>query len=356
MFDQVTTEIINIWTSSRRTKRSPTGWISGNAPCCTHRGETPDTRGRGGMLPSGGGVSYHCFNCGFTASYQPGWHLNYKIRKLLSWLGTDENSIKRLVIDAIRVKEIVGVPEIKEQENKPIEFKERSLPEGAMSFRELATWHALNDWQDIKELAKAVDYISNRRIHIDITNPDSYDFYITDSTENAMNRRVIIPFYWGEKIVGYTGRSLFEKITPKYWNQMDPGYVFNVNRQKKENKIVIVTEGPFDAMSIDGVAVLHEEITEQQADIIDSLGKEVIVVPDFDLKDYKGRKIWTGSKLADAAIEYGWSVSFPVWNETCKDVNDAVCKYGTLFTLKSIIDGTVSSRLKIELKKKLYNR
>ena len=50
--------------------------------------------------------------------------------------------------------------------------------------------------------------------------------------------------------------------------------------------------------------------------------------------------------------EYGWSVSYPVWHETCKDVNEAVVKYGKLFVLKAILAGKEISRLKIELKKK----
>ena len=80
--------------------------------------------------------------------------------------------------------------------------------------------------------------------------------------------------------------------------------MFNVNRQQSEWKFVIVCEGPFDAMSIDGVAVMHNEVSEQQADIIDSLGREVIVVADTDK---------SGSKLLDNAVEYGWTASFPIW-------------------------------------------
>ena len=77
------------------------------------------------------------------------------------------------------------------------------------------------------------------------------------------------------------------------------------------------------------------------------MAREVIVVPDRDR---------AGVKLIDNAIEYGWSVSFPVWQETCKDINEAVVKYGRLFVLKSIIDAKESSKLKIELmKKRLYN-
>ena len=66
----------------------------------------------------------------------------------------------------------------------------------------------------------------------------------------------------------------------------------------------------------------------------------------------------SGAKLVDAAIKYGWSVSFPVWQEDldCKDISDAVVKYGKLFVLKSIIDAKETSKLKIELlRKRLYN-
>lgn len=357
MFNQVSDEIINIWTSSRSTRKSPTGWITGNAPCCTHRGETQDTRRRGGLMASGGGVSFHCFNCGFTASYQPGWHLNYKLRKFLSWAGTDENTIKRLVIEAIRVRDLVGVPEEHKREHKEIEFNERPLPEGAMSFRELATFNELNDWKEFDVLKRAVDYVANREIKIDIFDPESYDFYITDAKKYNLNDRLIIPFYWQDKIVGYTGRALEDGIRPKYFNDMEPNYVFNVNKQKKDSKFVIVTEGPMDAMSIDGVAVLSAEVSETQADIIDSLGREVIVVPDFDKKKNKWDKMtWAGGKLVDAAEEYGWSVSFPIWKDDCKDINAALVKYGKLFVLKSILDSVQSSRLKIELQRKLYNR
>jgi len=108
-------------------------------------------------------------------------------------------------------------------------------------------------------------------------------------------------------------------------------------------KFVVVVEGPLDAMAIDGVAVLSNECSEVQADIIDGLAREVIVVPDGDR---------AGAKLIEAAIEYGWHVSFPIWQETCKDVSEAVERYGKLFVLKSIIDARETSRLKIELKKK----
>jgi DNA primase len=119
--------------------------------------------------------------------------------------------------------------------------------------------------------------------------------------------------------------------------------VFNLDNQKSESKFVVVCEGPFDAMSIDGVALSGSEISDIQIEQIDRLQREVIVVPDTDR---------AGRRLVDRAIEAGWTVSFPVWQETCKDINEAVVKHGKLFVLKCILAARETNRLKIELKKK----
>ena len=190
---------------------------------------------------------------------------------------------------------------------------------------------------------KTVEYVAQRGGKL----LDRYEFYCTDDTEHNMHRRVIVPFYWKGQVVGYTARTFVDGVKPKYHSNHPAQFVFNMDMQTLEKKFVIVCEGPFDAMSIDGVAVLNNECNETQADIIESLGKEVIVVADKDR---------AGAKMIKNAIEYGWTVSFPVWLETCKDINEAVVKYGKLFVLKTILDSRESSKLKIELmRKKLYN-
>jgi 5S rRNA maturation endonuclease (ribonuclease M5) len=323
-----------------RKKTTPSGWTSFNAPCCQHNGESADTRGRGGLTANAdGSVSYHCFNCNFKASYQPGRHLTFKFRKLLRWLGADENDVKRLVIEAIRIRELVNPNEVKLEQEEKIEFKVRALPESAVSFQQFLSFHILNDFQNVPQLLNsAVDYVKERKIDI-----NKYDFYWTDSTEHSLHQRVIIPMYWEGKIVGYTSRAFVDGVKPKYYSNYEPNMVFNLNNQLPDAKFVIVCEGPFDAMSIDGVSVMSNDCSETQADIIESLGREVIVVPDADK---------AGAQLVKRAIEYGWTVSFPVWQETCKDINEAVVKYGKLFVLKSILDARESSKLKIELMRK----
>ena len=313
-------------------KTTPSGWTSFNGVCCPHNGESADARGRGGLTANpDGSVSYHCFNCNFKASYQPGRHLTFKFRKLLKWLGADDTDIKRLVIEAIRVRELVAPEEVKqEEEEEKIDFKARDLPDDAENLVALDYVHP------------ALEYCVARKIDL-----DKYAFYATRREQYNLHKRIIIPFIWQGKTIGYTARAIEENVKPKYHSNYEPNFVFNTNNQLPDSKFVIVCEGPFDAMSIDGVAVLNNECNETQADIIESLGKEVIVVADRDR---------AGARMINNALEYGWSVSFPVWLETCKDVNEAVVKYGKLFVLKTILDSKHSSKLKIELmKKRLYN-
>jgi hypothetical protein len=347
-------DAVKLLLPAKKKTNATSGWISFNAPCCHHNGENADTRGRGGLVTNpDGGVSYHCFNCNFKASYVPGRHLTYKFRKLLSWLGAGENEVKRLVIDAIRVKELVAPEQLEKVAKEEIVIKARSLPEEARSFQELGVFYSVAGQTPPQEFHDAVIYTATRRVSL-----TEYDFYWTPEQQYNLHKRVIIPFYWKNELIGYSARAIYNDVKPKFHSSYEPNYVFNLDKQLANAKFVIVVEGPFDAMAIDGVAILSNEVSEQQADIIDSLGKEVIVVPDFDVQvdSNTGRKKWAGAKLIDQALEYGWAVSYPVWNETCKDVNEAVQKHGKLFVLKTILAAKETGRLKIELrKKKLYN-
>ena len=330
---------------AKRKTNSSSGWISFNGPCCTHNGESADKRGRAGLVANAdGGVSYHCFNCNFKASYVPGRHLTYKFRKLLSWLGADDGTVQRLVIDAIRVRDLIAPEQLVEViEQEEIKFKARPLPPDASDMEQLGLMYKLQDYADMPaDFVDGVTYLFHRKVDF-----SKYTFYWTPDTAHNMNKRVIVPFTWRNQIIGYTARTFAEDVKPKYHNSHEGNYVFNVDRQHRDAKFVIVVEGPFDAMAVDGVAILGNECSEIQADIIDSLGREVIVVPDADK---------AGSKLVDKAIEYGWSVSFPIWQDRHKDVASAVEEFGKLFVIKSILDARQSNRLKIELrKKKVYN-
>jgi DNA primase len=182
-----------------------------------------------------------------------------------------------------------------------------------------------------------ITYLENRGIPY-----DSYPFLVTPNDKDRYSNRIIIPYTYGNKIVGNTSRFLDNRV-PKYLNDQQPGYVFNIDIQKTDWQVCVVVEGIFDALSIDGVAVMHDDISNEQAQLLSSLNKKIIVVPDRDK---------TGMKIIDRALELGYSVSLPNWDTGVKDTNDAVIKYGKLPTLLSILQNATMSKIKLELQRK----
>ena len=300
-------------------KQTASGWVSFNAPCCIHRGDTQDKRQRGGIKPSpDGSWSYHCFNCGYTASFVLGRNLTFKARKLLEWLNVPTEEIERINLESLKHKSIEGLLGERQdviQKLQSIEFEDKDLP---------------NDTKELTDLAE--EYLRGRCVPLD------YPFLY----KTMPRRGVVIPFTHNNQVVGHTTRFLDDR-TPRYIQDIQPGYVFGTDLQKSNWQTAIVVEGVFDALSINGLAVLHAEINDAQVRLIRSLGREVIVVPDQDE---------AGMRLVDRAVELGWAVSIPEWPSGIKDVNDAVILMGKLGALISIVQAKETSKIKIELRKK----
>lgn len=313
-----------------RRKTTPSGWTKFNAICCQHQGSTADRRQRAGVIQTADSISYHCFNCQFKASYVSGRQLTKKMRQLLAWLGVPDDVISKLSLQALKQQQnqehvkIISAPV----------FENRSLPQSAAAVRE---WLYGDDLPAVsEEIAQVIKYLQDRSL-----DPLADSFYW--SPAQGFQDRVIVPFLYQQRIVGWTARKLCDG-TPKYVSEQTPGYVFNLDAQnlmpwETQRKFVIVVEGPMDALSVDGVAILGADITDQQSRLINGLARTVVLVPDRD-KD--------GARTAEQALDLGWSVSLPQWHN-CKDSNDAVKRYGRLATVASIIKHQESSALKTKL-------
>ena len=309
-------DILSYLPSKRKSTSS--GWVSFNAPCCVHNGESADRRQRGGIKISNQDWSYHCFNCGFTASFVLGRNLSFKARKLLGWLNVDRNEIERINLESLKHKNIEGILSDRQQvinKLQGIEFEDRDLPA---------------DTQPLNE--SAIEYLNARGI------PTDYPLFYKTMPRPG----IVIPFTHDGQVVGHTTRFLDDR-TPKYIQDIQPGYVFGTDLQRDSWQHVLVMEGVFDALCVGGLAVLHAEINDAQVRLIRSLEREVTVVPDHDE---------AGMKLVDRALELGWAVSMPNWPADIKDVNDAVRRYGKAATMLSIFESRNTSRIKIEMAKK----
>lgn len=302
------------------------GWTSFNAPCCHHRGERPDDRLRGGIKLEKDGFVYHCFNCGFAAGWTPGKILSKNTKNLFGWLGMNEIDIGKLNLATLKIKD--DQPVFKKTFS--LTLLEKPLPDECKSVGE---W-VKTGCQD-PDLVAVINYLLDRGMN--------YEWYNWHwSAAPGFRDRVIIPFYQDGKVVGYTGRKI-KPGKPKYLTDSQSGYVFNIDAQSYDRKYVIVSEGQFDAIAVDGVGIMTNEPNEAQIARINALGKEVIVVPDRDRP---------GAKMLKSAITNGWSASLPPWGDDVKDVADAVKKYGRLYVLTTILHYKVTGEIKINLMKK----
>jgi hypothetical protein len=308
-------------------KTTPSGWTSFNAPCCQHNGNSADTRGRGGLISEGDTVSYHCFNCGYKASWQPGRPVSYKLRKLLQWLNCSDDDITRLTFDVMRLNE--GV-EVAERKIEIPTFETVPLPTDAVKIADIVEFNKFS--------IAVVEYMAARNLNLDDT-----DYYWSPSL--AYRDRLIIPFYYEKRIVGWTARTITADKQPKYLMEVQPGFVYGLDEQGYNKVFAILCEGQVDAIHVDGCALGGSEINDAQAMLINKLNKDIIVVPDRD---------HAGKKLAEQAIELGWGVSMPEWSQEINDIGDAVNKYGRLYTLYSIANAAETSPLKIRLRAKKW--
>jgi DNA primase len=248
------------------------------------------------------------------------------MRKLLKQLNFDEAEVQRLNLELLSQADL---------EN--IKFRE---PEPAWT----PNWPDFDFGFEVRPLENTtkIQYLEDRQI---------YDLAIwleTDETYSGMNNRVILPFTYENRIVGFQSRYVGEVPAKlgKYYKKAPADYVYGLDNQRDSRQYVIVTEGEFDALLTSGLAVGSNNISDRQVQLIEDLNIEPILLPDADP---------AGRELVNRAADFGWSVSFPEW-EGCKDATDATLKYGRLFTVYSILQAAEHSPTKIRLMGKKYCR
>lgn len=322
-------------------KKTPRGWIVFNSPCCEHRGHKPDRRGRGNLLMQPDGtIGFNCYNCGFRTRASSD-HLSKNFELLLKWLNVPDQDVGRIKLEILKNK-LDGV-ESSATQHRLLTFRsfdEAELPPGSMPIESVLVGEEMPE-----DFISVMNYLLSRGT--DIAN--GYDYFWSPDTRNHMNKRIIIPFYHNNKIVGWTGRYAGTPPagTPRYWNsQLSKGYLFNGDvLDIADRKYAILTEGPFDAIALDGVGVLGSELSQEQLLWIKQSEKEIIVAPDRQRKN---------QGLIDAALENNWSVAFPDWEDDIKDAADAAGKYGKIYALRSIIKTRTSNPLEIGIKRKMF--
>lgn len=332
----------------RRRKNSGTRFINICCPMCVGRGESPDKRYRCGVK-NDKGIGIYCYNCGFKTRWKPGQLLTRNIKDFLITLGMDDIDVKRLSHRAFVLSTMIqSSPHAQALADIDLvmKFPNRPMPKGAQSFE---AW-ADKGCTDPRFLAVA-DYLFSRGQAIAAA---STYYWTPEAGEHELDQRVIVPFYHEGNLVGWTARHVGE-TKKRYHSEVASDYLFNNSiMYDRDIAFIVLVEGVFDALAVDGVGTMGARLNERQIAWLESFGKQIILVPDRDDE---------GQRLIDIALKRGWMVAFPAlskdtasgnwWEPDVKDSAEAVRRYGRLYTLTSIIKSATDNPMAISMKRKL---
>jgi len=272
-------------------------------------------------------VGYNCFNCGHKSLYDPydpesDGSMPDTMIKILDAFNIPDDEWKQVLLSGMAFNGRKVKPKEQYIEIEPAEIE---LPKHFYPLVEDDT----DKWSII-----ARDYLEHDR-GID---PDKHRFFLStgkaDTKYTKWKGRVIIPIYKDDKLVHYQGRSLI-KMKLKYLSPTTPKdkIIYGYDKLFKNPDLPLyVVEGYFDAVSIDGVAMFGNQLTKEQIKWLNRSQRPKVVIPD---------RLGDGHLLANQAVKLGWSVGFPDIG-SCKDMNEAVNRFGKLYVMKSIANNTHS--------------
>lgn len=298
---------------------SSDGWHHIKCPVCN------DYKVRAGFRFDNNGETcvYHCFNnlsCG--GAYDPNetnGNMSKNFIKVLNAFNIPEREYKELILE-----KFLHCNKHETKIANDIKFPS-TIPQPKY-------WKRITEPSRFGQLC--IDYLTDR--HIDYT---KHDFYYTEITDQKdWNYRLIIPAYYRNNLIHYQGRDIldFHSLHYKSVHGTLSNILYNfdeVYRRTKEP--LLVFEGFFDGLSIydkNFVSICSSNLTKQQLHFLKQSPRQKIIVPDFE---------GNGVELLQQGIDNGFGVCFPKFKD-CKDVNDAVIKYGRLFVLHQILTNVKS--------------
>lgn len=302
---------------------SNTGYHQLKCPCCN------DWNVRAGFKFENNSIHYSCFNCGLKPAYEENsGKISSKFRKVLNDFGISNTDIDRIVNVAYFNKTDETITLSTFDKNKINTFTaETSLPKNC--FR-------LGGPDHIDIQIPLLDYLATRKLCIN-------DYPLFFSTDSYFQSRIIIPFYRNRKLIYWQARTILD-VQPRYLNCEVPktAVIFNFDQLHAWNSFpLIVCEGVFDAIPVNGIALMGGTINESKIELLKQSRRRLIFIIDRDA---------IGAGLAKTAISNDWDISF---TPPGTDVNKSIQKYGKLWTIKYIMDSIPKTKLDAELQVKL---
>lgn len=293
---------------------------------------------RAGFKFTGEAVGYNCFNCGHTAGYDPYKHESMpgNMATVLEAFGIPEVDWQQVLFRSLELRQVAG---IHEKQHVPVDIEPTELQFPPFFYR-------LTDDPNDDFAQYAIEYLAGRKVDW-----KTCPFYLVARANHPDNERwygrLIIPTYQNNKLVFWQGRDLTDMHVKKYLspNVLRENILTGYEEiERYTDEPLYIVEGWFDAFHLKGVAVYGNKMTANQITWINRSSRPKVVIPD---------RFGEGFLLAKQALELGWNVSTPDIG-SCKDVNDAIIKYGELYTRMSILQHTSNDKFTAEAQLGVY--
>lgn len=290
-----------------------------------------DYKIRAGFKFENDSIGYNCWNCGSTSRYKEfSGEISRKFRTILNAYGIDDTEISNVVNTAFFVEKkeeakITLAALTKVVTTTPtIKLPDKSFKLGSEEFQ---------DYQQ-----KLINYLVERKVDV-----MRYPFYF--SLEPRFIDRIIIPFYRQGKLIYWQARSIRPDEKKRYDNAPvgRDAVIFNFDQLNSYSPVpLLVTEGVFDAIMFNGIAILGSKLTDAKLELLHKSSRRLIFMID---KDNNGRH------LAEEVLRNGWEIAFAP--DGAEDLNKSVRRFGFSWTareiMKSIPTNADTARLSINI-------
>lgn len=294
---------------------------------CEVCGDGKRTKGpRGGWVFEGDMAFYHCFNCGIKENFDP--HREYPFSKDMRKV-FDAFGIPSKEYNAVAFRGKLGNSSTKKPEHKHLAIQYHDIPDHFYLLKDAPLSNVIAN--DARKFLREKYALTQ----------DSYPFYLSTgkSTDNsatvkALAGRLIIPYFKNGKLIYYQGRALNDGAAKKYLNMDIPksNIIFNIDMLYRNlDRPLYIFEGVFDAIHVDGVAVMENSLTSNQIELLNKSPRKKIIVPD--------RKS-DSKKLVLSGLDQGWGIALPEIGTNNKDICEGIIKFGKLHILNSLVNKT----------------
>lgn len=325
MFEQKTLEDI-IREHIPLGRQDNNGWYPLRCQVCN------DHSPRGGFNFSDGCTSYNCFNCATKFRYQEGsGNLSRAAKNILESFGIRRDKLREITSAMFLNKHESEEITLESIKGPRLFTPEVALPD--QCYKLLSTDH-----EDVQE--PILNYMLNRNI-------DPSRVPLMFSLTEKMKDRVIIPYYRDGKVIYWQARHIDNSVKPRYLNctAKKDAVIYGYDRlYAYEETPLFVTEGVFNAILLNGIAVMSGTLNEARVELLKRSKRRLIFVRDRDKN---------GDHLAHQAMSHGWEVT--TVDGRINDVNDSVTRFGLAYTAYSLMkniqttENKVSSSINVNL-------